>query len=134
MSRARRTLLTVLIGSASLVACESPLADAVGLVELVPPPVYERFWAETEACSERSGDFFEVRWFVARDLVPGSDILGRRTGASEIVVRTDLWLDGKVVRHEILHQLLRGDEKHEDPAWRDCSGIVMSPRFIRGLG
>ncbi len=117
-----------------VLACESPLSEAVGLVPLQPPPVYERFWAETESCSSLAGDLAEVRWFVARDVVVGSDILGRRTGDSEIILRADLWLDGPVVRHEMLHQLLRGDGAHENPAWNDCSGVVLAPRFIRGLG
>lgn len=127
-----KTRVALAILAVLATGCESsPLSVAIGLVEITPPPVYSQFWGEIEVCSGAEGDFREVRWFVARDVVPGSDILGRRTSDSEIIVRSDLWLDGDVVRHEILHQLLRGDHDHQSMSWSDCADIVTPPKFIR---
>lgn len=87
---------------------------------ITPPAAYGTWWREVEACSQHSGSAAGVRWFVAWTLPGGTSILGQWNSRREITVRSDLWLDRDVVAHEILHDLLRGDPEHRDPAWAAC--------------
>jgi hypothetical protein len=79
---------------------------------LVPPPVFTRWWAMTEACSGLSRDMSAVTWYVATgspSISAGgqSDLAGYYSGASNRIVLADTaGLDGSVIRHEMLHALL----------------------------
>lgn len=79
---------------------------------LGPLPVeYDAWWRVTEACADLQGDLTAVRWYTT----PGD---GLRVGATTfdaywfaagntIVVARPYVRDGPVVRHEMLHALLR---------------------------
>ena len=66
------------------------------------------------------GDYGGVRWYVAYGFADGPGILGQWNTRREITVRSDVWLDREVVRHEVLHDLLRGDRLHERGEWATC--------------
>ena len=81
-----------------------------------------------EACSSRSGDFDLVRWYEAATIQIGDPtrnpleiVLGIWESPHDITF-VNIWKeDAFVVRHEMLHELLRGDVDHKDEAWSACS-------------
>lgn len=110
-------LLTCL---ATFAACD----DTVGVedirVPLEPKGIYPMVWGEMMACSDRTRLFTGVRWFQAPYFPGHPDLLGQWNSRREITLRSDVLFDQEVVAHEILHDLLRGDALHEDPAWDAC--------------
>lgn len=94
---------------------------------MTPPRPYASWWATTEACSERQGRFDDVEWYVVPDAksfsVRGKDYNGVWYESNAIVIAGGSLLDGKLVRHEMLHALNRGDGHSKDFVTR-CGGIV----------
>lgn len=88
-----------------------------------PPAVYREWWAKTEACSGLSGDFDRVEWLV----VPGRSFdcksgqcVGHWHPGHQIYIAEE-WLHNEmVVRHEILHDLLRGGGHPDPPFGEGC--------------
>ncbi|NNM33854.1 MAG: hypothetical protein HKO53_12345 [Gemmatimonadetes bacterium] len=106
----------------ALTSCEFPSAlTKEGVEPYEALPVYPEFWSATEACSGRSGDVDLIRWFRATGISAG---LGRSQGLWEpphdITVLRGLEEDEGTVRHEMLHDLLRGDPDHRSPTWEAC--------------
>lgn len=121
--------LAILVAVVGLSACDLPTAPLPADAEpFAPPAIYARWWAMTEACAGRSGDLSRVRWYRA----PGSAVLldGRPVAGywsmrrNNIVLADDYLDDGRVVRHEMLHALLRvgGHPRAEFAA--ACAAIV----------
>lgn len=109
----------------ALMGCGSPTDPVIGAVEITPPPVFEHYWETVERCSEKTGDYNRVRWFVRYELPDKRDVVGQWTSRNEIVLRSDVWLDPLVVRHEMLHDLLGGDGEHNSESWAKC-GLKLS--------
>lgn len=101
-------------------ACSDTVAVDRGRVEIDPPTVYRTWWESVEECSAIGGDFDGVRWFAVYGFGDGAGILGQWNELREITVRSDVWLDPEVVRHEVLHDLLRGDRLHQRAEWATC--------------
>ena len=79
---------------------------------LAPPPVdYDAWWRATEACAGVRGEISAVRWFVIdqdRFSVDGTWFNAFWFAAGNIIVLARPYVyDGPVVRHEMLHALLR---------------------------
>lgn len=101
-----------------------------GAAAFAPPAVYARWWAQAEVCSGRTGDLAAVRWFV----VPGADTIPLAgqgevngywsAGSNEIVLAEHSVRDGGVVRHEMLHALLRGGGHPPAEFQGRCAGYV----------
>ena len=97
----------------------------------VPPAVYEQWWQLTEECSGLTGSFAAVSWY----RVPGaSDIpLGDGTlvggkwneRTNQIVLAGNEELAGDVVRHEMLHALLRTPGHPRAEFISQCGGTVV---------
>jgi hypothetical protein len=84
------------------------------------PAVYRQWWAKTEECSGRKGDFERIRWYEipghAFDC-PSGRCVGRWQSDGRIIVAGD-WLQHEmVVRHEMLHALI-GHTGHPDLEFR----------------
>ena len=102
--------------------CLESFAPA-GAKEFTPPDIYRTWWAEVEACAQLSGDFSRVEWYE----VPGSryDCSAYPTGCAgswhppHTIYVAQAWEnDPRVVKHEMLHDLLqRGDHP---PVFRTC--------------
>ena len=115
-------LIAAVAATLALLACSIPtegLSLAVtGLQRFVPPEGYRGWWETVEACSSRSGDFDLVRWCQADVMViGGKDGSGFWEPPHDITVVNTAKGNASVVRHEMLHDLLRGDPDHEDEAW-----------------
>jgi hypothetical protein len=77
-------------------------------VRIDPLEPYALWWAQTEACSGRTGSMGAVEWYV----VPDADAISSRIGdaagyydrvAGRIVLAGNWSLHGGLVRHEMLH-------------------------------
>lgn len=111
----RRDLTIVACLSAAFAgACreivDPPLPD--GTQTFTPPSYYTTWWAMTSACSGVSGDLAAVQWYVVPAgtslVLDGAQLSGYWSEASNrIVLRDDARSDGAVVRHEMLHALIR---------------------------
>jgi hypothetical protein len=102
-------------------------SEAVALDPL--PPEYQGWWDVTERCSGLVGDLGDVRWFVLPGMtsVPGTDgAVGSYSHAGNHVLLADGFeRDGSLVRHEMLHALLRGTRGHpRDFFVERCGGVV----------
>lgn len=89
-----------------------------------PLAIYAQWWVATEACSSRSGEFTDITWFSALT-ISSSELLafGLWRAPHEIVIVRGYEEDEFIVRHEMLHDLLRGDPGHEDASWHTCELI-----------
>lgn len=112
-TRAAAALLVNLMAAACRdVSVTDPLLPTAA-VRIEAPAVYARWWAQTQACSGLTGDLAAVQWYV----VPGADTVplpGQRDVAgywsppsNRIVLAGHVARDGRAVRHEMLHALLR---------------------------
>jgi hypothetical protein len=109
-----------------LLACRDGLAPGadLGAVRFAPPASYREMWARAETCSGRTGDFDRIRWWVVPGVstfeydeeVPYADGLWHSDG--HITLAGAVLDHPMVVRHEMLHHLLRSD-RHPAVPFRD---------------
>ena len=93
------------------------------------PPVYAKWWAMAESCTGVKRPLADVSWFV----IPGVSLfqLGDRVvsgywtaGSNRIVLAENSRLDGAVVRHEMVHALIRAPGHPRSAFLQKCAGIV----------
>jgi hypothetical protein len=97
--------------------------------QFTPPPVYARWWAMTEACSRLSGDLSSVSWFTVPGvyvfLFDGKPVEGYWSrGGNRIVMAGAGNLAGGLVRHEMLHALIKARGHPRAKFLDDCGGVV----------
>lgn len=120
-------LLLLVAACSDLFGPELP-ASAIPLDPL--PAEYVHWWALTQQCAGMSGNFDRVRWLVTPESrIPGSDAaVGRYySGSNSIVLASGFERHGGVVRHEMLHALLRRDGHPRWAFMENCAGIVSCP-------
>jgi hypothetical protein len=107
-------LLMALPGQAPFPGASAKLV--AGAVEVTPPVVYARWYADLERCTGRRGTFDELRWFVVPrwTLVPGRHVFGRALPNHRIVLAAGMESQEWLVKHEMLHDLL-GDSSPQNP-------------------
>lgn len=118
-------------GALSLVACEALTGPPfpTDAVRYKPLEVYAEWWRVVEACSGTHGSLGAVRWYRASQssiaLSTERDAVASWTpNGNRIVVSSDLIGTGGVVRHEMLHALLRRGGHPSEYFLRRCSGVV----------
>lgn len=94
------------------------------------PPVYSEWWSMIEACSGITRSLSSVQWYV----VPGARFLtlprigevGAYTEYTEnrIVLAGEAQMVGPIVRHEMLHELIRVDGHPRKYFFERCGGLV----------
>ena len=111
-------------------ACVDPIQPAwpAGAVPMQVPGVYATWWRMTESCSHRRGDLTALDWYY----LPGASSFsigpeqydGYWYGEfNAVVLADDSRFSGSLVRHEMLHALVRAG--HEGPYFANlCAGIV----------
>jgi len=114
------------------IACSSitdaPLDPRAELMS--PPSVYTRWWGMVEACSGLRGSFESVKWYQVpnSDVVTlGSDLVGGYWAPprNRIVLAGNAKFNGSLVRHEMLHALVRQTSGHSRIYFvGKCGGIV----------
>lgn len=124
-------LLAVVAAIAGLAACGN-LVDPdlpANAERFTPPPVYARWWSMTQSCSGLSGDLSAVTWF----MVPGVSTVSLNGKAVEgywslagnrIVIAGAGRLSGGIVRHEMLHALMKAGGHPRAKFLNDCGGVV----------
>jgi hypothetical protein len=106
---------------AATVSCGEYVSEVTGLQSFDPPPIYREWWAATESCSGRRAPFERVNWFLVTNMsLDGRPGLGRWQSPHEIAITRGYENDQKLVRHEILHDLLNGDHAHGRSEWDSC--------------
>lgn len=93
------------------------------------PPVYQLWWGMVEACSGRSAPLGDVKWYI----VPGADSLSDghdevagywSSSDNHIVLIQSGKFNGPLVRHEMLHALVRVNGHPLKDFIERCGGIV----------
>lgn len=120
-----------LLGSALFVAlvsiaCESPLSTPSG-TPFTPPPEFRSMWRSVEACGGSTGDFDSLEWYVTAGSAGArgdTAIAGSYwPDLHRIYISANFLNDQQLIRHEMLHALLGGEE-HEPQFLNECGGIV----------
>lgn len=108
----------------------------------MPPPQFRVWWEVLESCSGRRGRFDDVGWFQAPEIsIRGGSAFGAWFPAGNRIALLSGGFDGAIVRHEMLHAILR-DGSHPKAYFegrcgdvvacgRDCAGEVIPPNPIR---
>lgn len=126
--RRQRWLVGVLLLAGCRDLVDPALPDTA--VSLNVPAVYTTWWSMTEACSGIHAPMSAIQWLEIPDVVsvpyPGrSDVQGYWSLASNrIVLAGNFALDGALVRHEMLHALLRRGGHPRDEFLGACAGVV----------
>ncbi len=95
--------------------------DPVGDAPLEPPAVYQEWWAKTEACSGRTGNFNRISWSMIEGYsfpCSSGECAGHWRTNHHIFIAGDWVMDEMVVRHEMLHDIL-DRTGHPDPPFGD---------------
>jgi hypothetical protein len=119
-----------LLGTLALLAsCTELVTLPAGSESFEPPPEYQLWWNMTESCSGLRGSLDAVEWYV----VPGAAVLPGTNGefsgewfaqGNRIVLADSERLDGGLVRHEMLHALIRGAGHPRREFLEQCAGYV----------
>jgi len=115
-----------------LAGCELPTEESflpTAAIEITPPQDYLSWWNQTRQCSGLDGTFSQLHWYVVpgvstiandHDEVAGFWLAGRRA----IVLAGWYQLSPLVVRHEMLHALLRVPGHPAEYFRVRCAGVV----------
>lgn len=116
----RRVRVPALAFATLLAACGF---DPAGSQSWEPPAVYREWWAATEACSGLSGSFDRVEWMI----VPGDSFdcasgqcVGHWDPDHKIFIASEWTEHQMVVRHEMLHELMRRSGHPDPPFGNGC--------------
>ncbi len=124
-----RVLLVVTVSGAcaALTSCESSggFAPPDG-TPIVAPSHFRSLWRTVEACSGQMANFHAIDWYSAPGALAGGD--GETAGwwwsaKDRIYINEDYLDDANVVRHEMLHAIVRGSS-HSTEFVDECGGLV----------
>ena len=114
-----------------LAACGDHIVDPAlpaSAARFDPPPAYSRWWDMTQACSGIRKDLGELQWY--RSAAPTIRLNGKEVtaywslGSKRIVVVDAYRLNGSVIRHEMLHSLIRQEGHPREYFMEKCGGVV----------
>ena len=124
-------------------ACEHTLVDPAlpsTATIYVAPPVYDKWWTMAETCTGVTRPLANVTWF----FIPGASLfeLGNQVvsgywsaASNRIVLAENSRLDGAVVRHEMVHALIRESGHPRSIYLGKCAGIVScTPECVTDAG
>lgn len=110
--------------------------DPAGSQPWEPPAIYREWWEATEACSGLSGSFDRVEWMI----VPGESFacrsgqcVGHWDGDHRIFLAEEWTAHEMVVRHEMLHDLMRRSG-HPNPPFGDGCPLTWETWDAPGFG
>ena len=112
---------------AGLAACSSLGFEAAvdNRTPFTPPDVFAAWWQATEDCSGLSGDMGRVSWYLATAITgDGKIAAGRWSEPHDIILVRGYEGEERIVRHEMLHDLLAGDPQHTSSVWAACDLII----------
>jgi hypothetical protein len=97
--------------------------DPEGDQPMDPPPEFRVWWAKTEVCSGRTGNFDRIRWSVVEgESFPCSsgECAGHWSSNHHIFLASKWSSNEMVVRHEMLHDLLNRPGHPDPPFGQGC--------------
>jgi hypothetical protein len=101
-------------------------------IPISPPPQYRVWWEVVESCSGRRTAFDAVTWFrvpVGHLTVRGESAAGAWFVSGNRIALADGWKDdGSLVRHEILHAILRTGSHPREYFQGSCADEVVCGR------
>lgn len=107
-----------------LAGCSSPVAP-IGTEPMVPRTEYIAWMAQVMTCMgqsplDASGRVGAIEWQTTPRFLSSPDkiVWGTWDKPGTITLRKDVVADRNIVKHEMVHDRLRGDPKHKDPLWR----------------
>jgi hypothetical protein len=121
------TLVVALLGCDSIV--DPPLPP--NTVPMTAPGVYSIWWNMVESCSGITRPLAAVRWFEVSDTDEFKEYGGELVSgywsapSNEIVVAGASVLEGSLIRHEMLHALLRHPGHPRSAFLGSCDGMVV---------
>ena len=130
----RRSLpaVGILVTSLVLTFCDRLVAPPLpaDAEQFSPPAIYSNWWNMTQECSEQSGSFGAVTWYKTdqdlHDPRNGDELTGYWSSAdNRIVLKTSEMLNGSLVRHEMLHALLKAGGHPRNEFLGKCAGVVV---------
>jgi hypothetical protein len=127
-NRLRASLLALVAGISCGHLTDPPLPE--NALPLTPPPVYAGWWAMVEACSGIDGSLEGIHWFSTlgqlQDPNDNADAIAGywSLAGNRIVLSTSDTIAGGVVRHEMLHALLRSTGHPRSAFLQACGGVV----------
>jgi hypothetical protein len=100
-----------------------------GATRYIPLPEYSVWWQDTERCSGKTGDLAGITWWLIRGVesfdVQGTQAVGAWVRATRSIVLVEGSVaDPMVVRHEMLHDLLRVTNHPPEYFQVKCAGVV----------
>jgi hypothetical protein len=115
--------------AALVIACSDATAPLpTGAIAWNPPARFALWWQMTESCSGRQSDLRAIRWYVVPNATSidfeGEQVQGVTLGTDRIVLADAFKMDGSLVRHEMLHALLRVGGHPRDAFLVRCDGVV----------
>ena len=121
----RIELIAALAATLALPVCSIPTEGFTVTVTLresfVPSAQHRTWWTDVQACSSTRGDFHLVRWYRAAEIRSGGkSVQGIWQFPHDVTVVRGAEAVSSIVRHEMLHELLRGDADHKNEAWVRC--------------
>lgn len=125
--RARVGWLVILI---SAFACTGPVrpSDLSGIEPFVPLAGYRDLWTQVEGCSDSTGDFDRVRWYVTTETrafeYRGQQLGGYWFPSHEIVLGSGFIRDEKTIRHEMLHDILNSAAHQREYFVTRCGSLI----------
>ncbi len=131
MNRILSLLLGLAAVAGSILSCGDIIVDPKlppGATQFTPPTVFATWWEMTEVCSGRTGSLDAVSWYKAPAnffVIDGRQVSAYwSAGSNQIVVSESVARNGHVVRHEMLHALLRSKGHARDDFLERCAGRV----------
>jgi len=112
----------MLIGVTLCVSCgDSFTATIEDRRTFAPLPAYADWWELTEECSGHTGALPRIDWYLASSIVADGKLARARwSPPHDIVVVQGNETEERLIRHEMLHDLLGGDPGHEGEVWDVC--------------
>jgi hypothetical protein len=117
----------------------APLPE--GASPFTPGPVYREWWRQVEECSGKTGDFDAVSWYVVPGDIPfriptiDKPLLGYWNSATNRIVLLE-WVPSatELVRHEMLHALLRRADHPYEYFEQRCGELIRGPGLMDDAG
>lgn len=105
--------LVVMASACTALGPSEPSLPA-GSIEVAAPAIYQEWFQKTEACSGLTGQYSTLQWYVVPGVETFSTDAGDKVGewiwdgtTNRIIVAGNYQNHEMVVRHELLHSLLR---------------------------
>ncbi len=117
---------------AAAASCADNIVDPKlppGATPFTAPAVYTTWWEMTKACSGRSGSLAAISWYKVPSGLPlkldGQSVSAYwSAGSNQIVISELVKEDGPIIRHEMLHALLRSKGHPREEFLERCAGYV----------